>query len=104
MGEDWIERAEAALETRLSPSYRWWLRHFGGGEILGEEIYSIMLHTWAPNGKCHGVPSGRWTTVSLRGGRSRSTAVGRRRTGSCRLEATLQTKATAVSPEQRRRR
>ncbi len=39
--EVWISRAESALGFRLPESYKWWLRNFSGGEIGGEEIYSI---------------------------------------------------------------
>ena len=39
--DEWIEKAEAALELTLPPSYKWWLRNYRGGEIGGEEIYSI---------------------------------------------------------------
>ncbi len=41
VSEEWILRAESALGVRLPPSYRWWLRNYGGGEIGGEEIYSV---------------------------------------------------------------
>lgn len=41
VGEDWIERAEAALNRPLPASYKWFLRQFGGGEVGGEEIFSI---------------------------------------------------------------
>lgn len=37
----WIGKAEEALGHPLSPSYKWWLRNYGGGEIAGDEIYSI---------------------------------------------------------------
>ena len=37
----WITRAEEALGFPLPESYKWWLRNFGGGEIGGEEIFSI---------------------------------------------------------------
>lgn len=40
-GDDWIARAESALERPLPASYRWFLQRYGGGEIGGEEIYSI---------------------------------------------------------------
>lgn len=39
--ELWIQKAEAHLGLRLPPSYKWWLKNFGGGEIGEEEIYSI---------------------------------------------------------------
>lgn len=37
----WIEKAEKRLNLPLPESYKWWLRHYGGGEIFGEEVYSI---------------------------------------------------------------
>ncbi|MCB1043637.1 MAG: SMI1/KNR4 family protein [Acidobacteria bacterium] len=37
----WIRKAEAFLGFSLPPSYTWWLRNYGGGEVGGEEIYSI---------------------------------------------------------------
>lgn len=37
----WIIRAEEAIGMRLPKSYRWWLENYSGGEIGGEEIYSI---------------------------------------------------------------
>ena len=39
--EQWCASAEAALGISLPPSLRWWLKNYGGGEVLGEEIYSI---------------------------------------------------------------
>jgi hypothetical protein len=39
--EDWIKRAEERLGFELPNSYKWWLQNYGGGEIYGEEIYSI---------------------------------------------------------------
>ncbi len=39
--EHWIARTEARLGLSLPPSYRWWLRHYGGGEVGGEEIFSV---------------------------------------------------------------
>lgn len=39
--QKWIDRAEEALGFSLPESYKWWLRNFGGGEIGGEEIFSI---------------------------------------------------------------
>ena len=41
VSDEWIARAEAALERPLPASYRWFLQRYGGGEIGGEEIYSI---------------------------------------------------------------
>jgi len=39
--EEWISSAEAALGFPLPESYKWWSRNFSGGEIGGEEIFSI---------------------------------------------------------------
>ncbi|HUT11546.1 MAG TPA: SMI1/KNR4 family protein [Thermoguttaceae bacterium] len=41
VSNEWIERAESALGFRLPETYKWWLRNFSGGEVGGEEIYSI---------------------------------------------------------------
>lgn len=41
VSEDWISKAEERLGFRLPPSYKWWLKNYGGGEIYGEEIFSI---------------------------------------------------------------
>ena len=41
VSEEWIERAEKRLNIDLPESYKWWLRNYGGGEIYGEEIFSI---------------------------------------------------------------
>lgn len=38
---DWIEKAEKAIGVTFPPSYRWWLQNYKGGQIGGEEIYSI---------------------------------------------------------------
>lgn len=37
----WIKKAENRLGIKLPFSYKWWLENYGGGEINGEEIYSI---------------------------------------------------------------
>lgn len=39
--EEWIMKAEERLGFKLPNSYKWWLRNYGGGEIYGEEIFSI---------------------------------------------------------------
>ncbi len=41
VSEEWIAKAEVALGVALPLSYRWWLKNYGGGEICGDEIYSI---------------------------------------------------------------
>ncbi|MDX5630841.1 MULTISPECIES: SMI1/KNR4 family protein [unclassified Brenneria] len=38
---EWINKAEHALGVTLPDNYKWFLSEFGGGEICGEEIYSI---------------------------------------------------------------
>ncbi|MFP6833830.1 MAG: SMI1/KNR4 family protein [Porticoccaceae bacterium] len=37
----WIDKAEKHIGFLFPEQYKWWLRNFGGGEIEGEEIYSI---------------------------------------------------------------
>lgn len=41
VGDEWIIKAEAALNRTLPDSYKWFLKEYAGGEIGGEEIYSI---------------------------------------------------------------
>lgn len=41
ISEEWIRRAEEALGFPLPETYKWWVRNFSGGEIGGEEIFSI---------------------------------------------------------------
>jgi hypothetical protein len=36
-----IDGAEAELGMSLPPSYRWWLRNYGAGQIGGDIIYGI---------------------------------------------------------------
>lgn len=38
---EWIKKAESYLGIKLPPSYKWWLQKYSGGEIGGEEIFSI---------------------------------------------------------------
>ena len=38
---EWIDLAEKRLGVELPTSYKWWLKNYSGGEIYGEEIYSI---------------------------------------------------------------
>ena len=40
-GSDWIDAAEKALSVTFPASYKWFLNNYGGGDICGEEIYSI---------------------------------------------------------------
>jgi hypothetical protein len=39
--EEWIQRAEGRLKIKLPESYKWWLKNYSGGEVFGEEIFSI---------------------------------------------------------------
>ncbi len=36
-----INKAEKRLRVKFPPSYVWWLKNYGGGEIHGEEVFSI---------------------------------------------------------------
>lgn len=38
---DWVRKAETALGCVLPTSYRWFLANYGGGEIHGDEVFSI---------------------------------------------------------------
>lgn len=41
VGEDWLAMAEERLGVSFTPSYRWYLKRYKGGEICGEEIFSV---------------------------------------------------------------
>ena len=41
VSEEWISKAEERLGFELPKTYKWWLKNYGGGEIYGEEIFSI---------------------------------------------------------------
>ena len=41
VGEEWVIKAEQVLGRKLSTSYKWFLQNYAGGEVGGEEIYSI---------------------------------------------------------------
>jgi hypothetical protein len=41
ISDEWIEKAEVRLGFNLPETYKWWLRNYSGGEIRGEEIFSI---------------------------------------------------------------
>ena len=41
VGEEWVVKAEQVLGRKLSISYKWFLQNYAGGEVGGEEIYSI---------------------------------------------------------------
>ncbi|AXF77076.1 SMI1/KNR4 family protein [Erwinia tracheiphila] len=38
---DWIDAAEKKLLVNFPADYKWFLNNYGGGDICGEEIYSI---------------------------------------------------------------
>lgn len=38
---EWLEKAQARLGVVFPASYRWWLQHYGGGQIYGDEVFSI---------------------------------------------------------------
>lgn len=39
--DSWIKKAQERLNVNFPPSYIWWLKNYRGGEILGDEIFSI---------------------------------------------------------------
>jgi hypothetical protein len=39
--DEWIRKAEVRLGVNFPLSYRWWLKNYRGGQIYGDEIYSI---------------------------------------------------------------
>ncbi|WP_050029915.1 SMI1/KNR4 family protein [Verrucomicrobium sp. BvORR034] len=39
--DQWIRKAEQRLGMPFPPSYLWFLRNYGGGEITGDEVFSI---------------------------------------------------------------
>jgi len=41
VADEWLDRAEKQLGVPFPPSYKWWLKKYGGGDIGGEEIYSV---------------------------------------------------------------
>lgn len=38
---EWITKCEERINLPLPESYKWWLMNYSGGEINGEEIFSI---------------------------------------------------------------
>jgi hypothetical protein len=42
---EWIAAAEKNIGTPLPESYKWWLTNYSGGEIGGEEIFSVYAET-----------------------------------------------------------
>lgn len=41
VSDDWIEKAEDRLGVEFPASYVWWLKNYGGGEIHGDEVFSL---------------------------------------------------------------
>ncbi|MBQ8188502.1 MAG: SMI1/KNR4 family protein [Lachnospiraceae bacterium] len=41
ISDEWIDLAEKRLDVKFPNSYVWWLKNYNGGEIFGEEVYSI---------------------------------------------------------------
>lgn len=41
LSDEWITKAEERLYFIFPESYKWWLKNYMGGEIYGEEIFSI---------------------------------------------------------------
>ena len=37
----WINKAQERLGVVFPPSYIWWSKNYGGGEIMGEEVFSV---------------------------------------------------------------
>ncbi|BDD12945.1 hypothetical protein FUAX_53770 (plasmid) [Fulvitalea axinellae] len=38
---EWIRKAEERLGIKFPLSYVWWLSKYGGGEIYGDEVFSV---------------------------------------------------------------
>ena len=41
ISDEWITKAEERLHFIFPDTYKWWLKNYMGGEINGEEIFSI---------------------------------------------------------------
>jgi hypothetical protein len=41
ISDEWIIKAEKRLNFTFPETYKWWLKNYMGGEIYGEEIFSI---------------------------------------------------------------
>jgi hypothetical protein len=39
--DEWLIKAESTLNRKFPESYKWFLKRYAGGEVGGEEIYSI---------------------------------------------------------------
>lgn len=38
---EWLAKAQTRLHVVFPASYCWWLQHYGGGQIHGDEVFSI---------------------------------------------------------------
>lgn len=45
--DEWIEDAQSRLGVHFPPSYVWWLKSYRGGEIDGDEIFSVYNPDYA---------------------------------------------------------
>lgn len=41
ISDEWITKAEERLHFIFPDTYKWWLKNYMGGEIYGEEVFSI---------------------------------------------------------------
>ena len=41
ISDEWITKAEERLHFIFPETYKWWLKNYMGGEIYGDEIFSI---------------------------------------------------------------
>ena len=41
ISDEWITKAEERLHFIFPETYKWWLKNYMGGEIYGEEIFTI---------------------------------------------------------------
>ena len=41
ISDEWITKAEERLHFIFPETYKWWLKNYMGGDIYGEEIFSI---------------------------------------------------------------
>ena len=41
ISDEWITKAEERLHFIFPETYKWWLKNYMGGEMYGEEIFSI---------------------------------------------------------------
>lgn len=45
-----IMAAEEKLKVKFPPSYKWWLKYYGGGRIYGDEVFSLYGDWDIPSG------------------------------------------------------